>query len=246
MSLAGRRIVITGAGRGLGAALGIAVADLGAKPVLLGRSAETLDRTARTIAQRTGSAPATFVCDLADADAVARAADEVLARHPDIDVLVNSGAQWSSGPLAGLADADIAATVASMLTGTIGLTRRLLPALRTRPYADIHTVVSMSGLQYARLRGSSVAFRAAKAGQDGFVQGLVEELAGTNVRVTSIYPGIIEDVSPEDPRWSAGSAADGPLTNRHVVEAILFILSAPPNVAVRSMVIERNRSDFLN
>src|SRR5207253_3166789 len=117
---------------------------------------------------------------------VAKAAETLTRDHPDLDILVNSGATWVGGAFQSVGDEQIAAMVDSMLTGTMALTRRLLPVLRARPHADIHTVVSMSGLQYARLRGSSLPFRAAKAGQDGFVQGLVEEFNGTNVRVTSV------------------------------------------------------------
>ena len=122
----------------------------------------------------------------------------------------------------------------------------MLPALLARPHADIHTVVSMSGLQYARLRGSSLPFRVAKAGQDGFVQGLVEELAGTRVRVTSVYPGFIEDMTPLDAAWTAPRGDDAMLSDKEVVDAILFALQLPPQVSVRSLVIERTRTDFLS
>ncbi|MDR3474602.1 MAG: SDR family NAD(P)-dependent oxidoreductase [Devosia sp.] len=245
MSIKGRKIAITGAGRSLGAALAVVAADGGANLLLLGRSLPALARVAGTIEDRAGIRPATIACDLADLGSVEHAAAAILREHGDVDVLVNSGARWLGGSFADLADADIAATVNSMLTGTLALTRRLLPALRARPRADIHTVVSMSGLQYARLRGASLAFRAAKAGQDGFVQGLVEELAGTNVRTTASYPGIIEDISPLDPAWDAPRSIDAALTNKDVVEAIIFALGMPAHVAIRSLVIERNRSDFL-
>lgn len=245
-SISGRKIAITGAARALGGALAIVAADRGAKPILLGRSADGLAEIATSIERRTGARPPVIVCDLADEASVAHAADRILREHADLDVLVNSGAQWIGGPLVDLSDTQIHTMVASMMTGTMSLTRRLLPALLARPHADIHTVVSMSGLQYARLRGSSVVFRAAKAGQDGFVQGLVEELAGTNVRVTSVYPGFIEDVLPTEPHWDAEPTADSMLSDRQVVDAILFALEMPPNVSIRSLVIERTRSDFLS
>ena len=246
MTIRGRKIAITGAGRSLGAALAIVAADRGAHPVLLGRSAAALAEIATIIEGRTGSRPPAIVCDLADLASVERATAELVRDHADLDILVNSGAQWIGGPLVDLTDTQIAAMVDSMLTGTVALTRRLLPTLLARPRADIHTVVSMSGLQYARLRGSSLPFRVAKAGQDGFVQGLVEELAGTNIRVTSVYPGIIEDVLPNEARWEAELGPDGPLTDRQVVEATVFTLEMPANVAIRSLVIERHRSDFLS
>lgn len=245
MDISGRKITITGAGRALGEALAIVCADLGARPILLGRSVAALANVAGHIEQRTGHRPPFLRCDLADPASVAEAADALQRDHPDLDILVNSGATWIGGPLEALTDAEIAAMIDSMLTGTMALTRRLLPVLRARPHADIHTVVSMHGLQYARLLGSSLPFRVAKAGQDAFVQGLTEELAGTRVRVTSVYPGFIEDISPLDPAWSAPRADDAMLSDREVVEAILFALQMPPNVTIRSLVIERTKSDFL-
>ena len=110
---------------------------------------------------------------------VEHAADELVREHGDLDILVNSGAQWIGGPLVELTNAQIAAMVDSMLTGTMALTRRLLPTLLARPRADIHTVVSMSGLRNTPDCAASVASfpRRQGLGRTGFVSmGLVEEL----------------------------------------------------------------------
>jgi len=239
-------MVITGAGRGLGAALAIAAADRGVVPILLGRSPARLEEVAAAIEQRTGRRCDGIVCDLSDYASIASAAGSVTSAHPDIDILVNSGAQWTGGDFEAQSDEAIEAVVASGVTGTLALTRHLLPALRARPFADIHTVVSMSGLQYARKRGSSVAFRAAKSAQDGFVQALTEEMIGTGIRVTSTYPGHIEDTSPLEESWNAERGLDAALSDRQVVESILFILDMPPGTTIRSLVIERTRTEFLS
>lgn len=245
MTIAGRTIAITGAGRGLGRALAIIAADHGAKTLLLGRSSEQLALVGQTIAGRVGREPDAYRCDLTDFDSISDAAGKITLAHPDLDILVHNGSQWTGGPLEDQSDTRIASVVNSTVSGTLALTRQLLPLLRSRPRADIHTVVSMSGLQYARFRGSSLPFRTAKAAQDGFVQGLVEELAGTEIRITSIYPGIIDDVSPVDPAWHAERTAQDRLSTKDVVDAILYALAAPPNVALRQIVIERTKSEFL-
>jgi len=87
-----KTIVITGAGRGLGAAFAHVLADAGANLVLAGRTAETLEDTQRAIAERSGRGPDTVALDLAAPDSVAQAAEAILARHATIDVLVNNGA----------------------------------------------------------------------------------------------------------------------------------------------------------
>lgn len=241
----GKKIVISGAGRGLGRALAITVAAKGAVPILLGRSLESLQETFEPIKRETGISAHAIICDLSDIKSVVQAANQITESHPDIDILVNNGAHYASGSLGEQTDDQVIATVNSIVTGTIILTRDLLPLLRQRPHADIHNVVSMSGLPHARLKGASLPFRAAKAAQDGFTQGLVEELRGSRIRVTSVYPGLIEDVSPGDPDWHRTRASNEGLTNRDVVDAIVYALSAPPNVSLRSIVVERTCSDFL-
>jgi short-subunit dehydrogenase len=246
MALAGKTIAITGAARGLGAALAIVAADRGMRPLLLGRDPSRLAETADTIEVRAGIRPDCVICDLADLTSVADAAAKIGSLAPELDVLVNSGSQWTGGAFADQTDEHIGAVIGSTVSGTIALTRRLLPLLLSRPSADIHTVVSMSGLPYARMRGSSVPFVAAKAAQNGFVQALTEELIDTRVRVTSIHPGLIEDVLPTEPDWNHERKATDMLSDRNVVEAILYILDQPANVAIRSLVIERARTDFLS
>lgn len=245
MTIEGRKIAITGTARGLGKALAITAADRGALPILLGRSLEQLEIVREAIRGRTGSAPDAYHCDLADFASIAGAAGNLTAHHSDLDILVHNGSQWTGGPLDGQSDEMIAAVVNSTVSGMLALTRHLLPVLKARPRADIHTVVSMSGLQYARFLGSSLPFRVAKAAQDGFTQSLVEELRETGIRVTSVYPGLIEDLSPLDPEWHAERSVSDPLTDRDVVDAILYALGAPPNVALRQIVIERARTQFL-
>lgn len=246
MGLEGKTIAITGAARGLGAALAIVAADRGMVPVLLGRNAAGLSGTADAIDKRTGRRPDAFVCDLADLASVAAVAERIATVHPQLDILVNSGSQWAGGAFEAMSDEQIAAVVGSTVTGTMALTRRLMPLLKARPAADIHTVVSMSGLPYARMRGSAVPFVAAKHAQTGFVQALTEELIGSNVRVTSVSPGMIEDKSPLAADWARDRGGEEMLTDRDVVEAILYVLGQPRNVAVRSLVIERAVTDFLS
>ena len=241
----GRKIVITGAGRGLGRALAIVAASQGAVPILLGRSLPALQETSDVIANNGGPNTDSFVCDLASPQSVASAANQIAAVHPDIGVLVNNGAQFSAGNLDTLTDDEVMAVVNSAVTGTMLLTRHLLPLLKARARADIHNVVSMSGLPYARLIGASLAFRAAKAAQDGFTQGLVEELRASAIRITSIYPGVIEDVSPASAEWDRPRGPEEGLTTKDVVELIIYALSAPPNVSLRQIIVERTRSDFL-
>jgi NADP-dependent 3-hydroxy acid dehydrogenase YdfG len=238
MSISGKKFAITGASRGLGAALAIVMADAGAKVMLLARDSKALSDTVDAIHERTGQIAETLTCDLADAASCADAGGTLARRHPDLDGLVHNGAMWLAGSLAATEDADIQACISSAAIGSLILTRKVLPILSARPAADIHVVVSTSGLANWPLSGTSIAFRAAKAAQDGLVQGLTDELKNTRVRVTAVYPGDFNNVSPLEPAWNEPRRRDGSLTSREVVDCVLFALDLPPSATVRTLVIE--------
>lgn len=238
MRISKRKYAITGASRGLGAALAIAMADAGARLVLLARTSQALGETTDTIRKRTGQQVDTLSCDLADRESCSAAGRQLSGEHPDLDGLIHNGAMWLPGELSGISDIDIQACIGSAAIGSLILTRHLLANLKARQDADIHTVVSTSGLQNQPLEGASLVFAAAKSAQAGFVHGLAEELAETRVRVTAVFPGNIIDISPKDAAWDTSAGSDHALSNREVVEAILFILNLPPMVAVRSLVIQ--------
>lgn len=237
--LDGRRIVVTGAGRGLGAAIAIEAAAAGARLVLCGRDAAALARTAAAIETRGGSAATCVALDLADPDSVPRAAHAVAAGGPRFDALVNNGAQWLEARDAPYAAAEVAAVVDSAITGTFLLTQALLPLLRHGGSADVLTIGSISALPIPA-RAASVPFYAAKHGQLGLIDGLRQQLRGTPVRVIGIHPPELDDIGPGDPAWDASPARrkGARLTNRDVVEAVLWALTRPAHVTVASLVLD--------
>jgi len=238
MSLEGRNVVVTGAGRGLGAAFAVAFADLGAAVTMTGRSAENLAATAEAIRLRCGTRPRTALLDLADAGAVTRWAKEMRDAGAPVDILVNNGAQWLSGRMESHDAHAIVSTIASAVTGTLLLTRGLLPLLEASGAGDIVNIVSISGLPNVALHGASVAFLAAKHGQAGMTDGLRQELQGRPVRVTGVYPPNLEDVSPLSPAWNDARPAGSLATNRDVVETVLHALSRPRHLTLSTIVLE--------
>jgi NADP-dependent 3-hydroxy acid dehydrogenase YdfG len=238
MTLQGKSIVITGAGRGLGAAFAVVFADLGAAVTMTGRNAENLAATAEAIRLRTGQRPRTTLLDLADAGAVTRWAKEQRDAGTPVDILVNNGAQWLAGAMESHDAHAIVSTIASAVTGTLLLTRGLLPLLEASGAGDIVNIVSISGLPNVGLHGASVAFLTAKHGQTGMTDGLRQELAGRPVRVTGVYPPNLVDISPLAPEWDAPRTAGSWATNRDVVETVTFALSRPRHLTLSTIVLE--------
>jgi short-subunit dehydrogenase len=235
-----RRVVVTGAARGLGHALAICLADEGAELVLCARDGEGLERTRAAIRERIGGDAETHILDLCDVAAIEATCRAVLSDGARVDVLINNAAFWLPGRLAATGAEDIVQTVASSVTGTILMTKGLLPGLRRSGVGDVVNIVSLAGLPGAYRGEASAAFHAAKHGQSGFGEVLRRELKAEGIRVLAIYPPDFEDVSPLDRAWkqTPGRPAGTTMTNREVVECLLFALSRPRVCSVSAMVLD--------
>lgn len=171
-------------------------------------------------------------------DDIASACASILDENPVVDVLINNAAPWLTGRLDEIADDDIVSTVAAAVSGTILLTKGLLPGLHRSDAADIVTIVSTSGVPGWDLSGGSVPFYAAKHGQSGFSDKLRHELEGTKIRVSAIYPPNFEDADPTKADWERPSGQDGSLSNREIVSTVLFILDAPRTCSFPFVIID--------
>lgn len=236
----GLDVVITGAGRGLGAALAIVMADAGANVVLCGRTPENLARITAAIGERTGRCPPVVDLDLADTAGVARAAERIARGHPKIDLLVNNGAMWLAQRDGGYTAEEVFGVVNAALTGTYLFTQALLPSLLRSGRPDIVTIGSISGQQNTRLSGAAAPFLAAKHGQTGLIDGLRQELMGTPIRVIGIHPPNLDDVTPLDAEWDRvpNRTKGERVTSRDVVESVLFAISRPRHVTVASVLLD--------
>ncbi len=238
LPLAGRRVVITGAARGLGRALAIICASEGARVVLTARTLPSLAAVADAIEARTGRRPQAYACDLGEPGSVQAACAAILAAEPVVDVLINNGAPWLPGPLERLDDAQIAATIAAAVTGTVLVTKGLLGGLRRSAAADVLTVVSSAALSGRAVTTASAPFAAAKHAQAGFSERLGAELRGEGIRVSAVYPPDFDDTDPLDGQWDEVRAGGRRLSNREVVAAVLFAIGAPRVCAYPAIVLD--------
>lgn len=232
-----KRIIITGAGRGLGAALAGVLADYGADLLLTGRNRENLTGLAEAIRLRTGRKPQVRLLDMADPSAVTLFAKALRDEGRPLDILVNNAAQWLPGRMTDHDALAISQTIAANVTGTLLLTRGLIPLLEQSGAGDIMTVVSTSGIPNAPLQSASVAFTVSKQAQAAMSDGLRQELKGSSVRVQAVFPPDLQDLSPFDPAWDLPRDPRSGVTNRDVVETILFALERPRHVALSSIII---------
>ncbi len=241
----GKQVFITGAGRGLGAAFAVVLTDLGAKVTISGRSPENLYSLAESIRLRTGTKPDTVVLDMSDISDVTTFAKTWRDEDHRLDILINNAATWLSGPMHSHDALSIAQTISANVTGTLLLTRGLLAQLKKSEAPDILNMISVSGMSNVPLQGASVAYIASKHGQTGMTDALRQELRGTGIRITALYPPNIEDISPLNAdSWNATRDSTSWLTNKDVVGAALGALSRARHVSFMSVLMETTTSNF--
>jgi short-subunit dehydrogenase len=240
-----KHVFITGAGRGLGAAFAVIFADLGAKVTISGRNPENLYALAESIRLRTEQKPQVVVLDMSDISEVTTFAKKYRDENRPLDILINNAATWLSGPMDSHDALSISQTITANITGTLLLTRGLLPLLKQSKTPDIINMVSISGMENVPLQGASVAYISSKHGQTGFTDALRQELRGTGVRITAIYPPNIEDVSPlNEKAWNEQRDVTSWLTNKDVVGTTLGALSRARHVTFMSVLMETATSNF--
>ena len=239
-NLENANVIVTGAARGLGAALSLGLADAGCNVILCGRSRDALDLIAGHIETRTGQRPQGFILDLADPSSITSAVEEISASFPAIDILINNGAAWLGGRETPYEAAEVMSVVNSAISGTFLFTQALLPALKKSRRPDVVTIGSVSGLLNVSLYNASVPFYAAKHGQAALADGLRQMFRGTPIRSICIHPPWIQDMSPLDEEWEAvpSRAKDEMVTDRDILEAVVYAVTRPRHVTIASLVID--------
>lgn len=198
--LAGQVSVVTGGGRGIGAAIAQKLAALGATAVLLGRTEAHLRSTADRI-QNEGGAAEIITCDVADWKSVENAAQSI-DRFGRLDILVNNaGIGGFGGPLHQLAPHDWDRILNTNLRGVYYTIRALAPIMIRAKAGHIINISSLAG---KNALPNGAAYAASKWGLNGLSYSVAEELRAHNIRVSVVCPGSVDtELSPhagKDPK----------------------------------------------
>ena len=182
MELAGKRVLVTGASRGIGEALAGDFAAAGARVVLVARSEGPL----KELAGRLGGIA--HPADLADPEQVSGLIGRVEADGGPVDILVNNAGVDKTSAFAGTSPADVDVLFRVNLLTPVELCRQVLPGMLERRRGHIVNVSSLAGV--GPFPGMAM-YASSKAGLNQFTAGLRADLRGTPVRTTLVELGLI-------------------------------------------------------
>ena len=219
--LQGQVAVVTGAGRGIGAAIARKLAAMGATAVLCGRTRGPLDATAAAIIKSGGQAVA-VECDVSDLRSVDALTQQVESKIGRVDILVNNAGIGSfAGPLHELKPEAWDKLLNTNLRGVYYCIRSFAPMMIR---AKSGHVINISSLAGKNALPNGAAYAASKWGLNGLSYSVAEELRVHNIRVSVICPGSTNtDLSPHEGKSTEKMLQPDDVA--HVVEMLVTQMS---------------------
>ncbi|MEV4173687.1 SDR family oxidoreductase [Nonomuraea sp. NPDC049709] len=240
LQLTGRRAVVTGASRGIGWAVGRALAAEGAAVALVARSSRHVEEQAARLSSETGARVIGIAADTGDDASVAAMAEAAVRGLGGVDILVNNAAATNPGAIP---DDDLEAEINVKVRGYLRCVRAFTPAMAERGWGRVINIGGLAARQSGSITGSirNVAVAA-------MTKNLADELGPSGVNVTVVHPGGTRTETMLDiaDRWAAASGSTreeverrmaasvsiGRLVEPEEVASVVAFLASPLSVAI--------------
>jgi 3-oxoacyl-[acyl-carrier protein] reductase len=217
IELEGKVAVITGASRGIGAAVARQLHERGVKLGLASRSGDDLGIDGAVARP----------CDVRDAQQLEAIVDETVREFGRLDILVANAGVGAYGPFLELSPEHLDEMIDVNLKGTIYAVRAALPHLLESGEADVVTLASEAG---RRGLPNEAVYCASKFGQVGFTRAIEHELRPHGIRCTNVCPGgVATDFALDENRGRTEDVLAGMMSADDVAEVVVFVLTRARN-----------------
>jgi NAD(P)-dependent dehydrogenase (short-subunit alcohol dehydrogenase family) len=229
-----RIALVTGGGRGIGAAIALKLASLGATTIVCGRTLARLQHTAGQIRSAGGQGEA-MACDVADWNSVAALAERIQKTFGRLDILVNNAAIGAfGGPLHTMPPEKWDPVLNTNLRGVFYMIRAFAPMMISAGGGDIINISSLAG---KNALPNGAAYSSSKWGLNGLSYSVAEELRGHNIRVSIVCPGSTHtEFSPHE-----GKSPDKMLAPEDLAHAVAMLVTSRPQAFVSEVIVRPTR-----
>ncbi len=236
-TLAGKVALVTGAGRGIGKAISLLLAESGCRVVLASRSRDQLDAVAATIEKNKGEA-FSVPTDLTRDDDIHRLVGLVREKWSSVDILINNAGWGKKAPVVRAKIEDWDETLRVNLRAPMLLAHLLVPDMVSKGEGAVVNIGSISG-KSGEANGS--AYSASKFGLIGFTQSLYEEVRESGIKVAVILPGFVDTPLIPPNRQLDRSKM---IRAEDVAQAVHFVLTSPPTCCPVEITVRPQRTPY--
>ena len=230
--LKNKNALITGAGKGIGKAIAIALAKEGVNVILLARTQSDLDEVAQNI-KTYGVQVQTLIADVSDINSVNTAVEKALSQFKTIDILINNAGIAAFGKFLELEPKAWENIIQVNLMGTYYVIRAVLPNMIARQTGDIINISSTAGLNGNALTS---AYSASKFAVLGLTDSLMQEVRKHNIRVTALTPSTVATNMAKELKLTDGNP-DKVMQAEDIAELIIAQLKLNRRVFIKNASI---------
>jgi 3-oxoacyl-[acyl-carrier protein] reductase len=229
MDLRGKNAIVTGAGKGIGRAIAIALAKEGVNLGLLARTASDLEEVAQLIRGSYDVQVSIATGDVSNRTEVETAINKITKELQTIDILVNNAGTGKFARLVDMTPEDWERIIQINLMGTYYVTRAVLPGMIQQNSGNIINISSSAG---ERAAATSTAYSASKFAVMGFTEALMQEVRRNNIRVTALTPSTVNTELAKNAGLKIGDE-EYMMQPEDVAELLLATLKLHPRVFVK-------------